>query len=57
MTDSNAHRHLLMIELGGDDPVAAADRVHSALPDAQVWGDVDPVDAAILIIDKHHVLI
>lgn len=40
-----------MIEVDGDDAVIAARRVAEALPDAQVWGDVDPVDAALLVID------
>ena len=24
----------------------------AALPDAQVWGEVDPVDAALLVMDR-----
>lgn len=44
-------RQVLMIEVAGDDAAAAARRVAEALPDAQVWGDVDPVDAALLVID------
>lgn len=44
-------RQVLMIELDGDDAVTAARRVAEALLDAQVWGDVDPVDAALLVID------
>lgn len=40
-----------MIELDADDATTAAARVLAALPDAQVWSKVDPVDAALLVID------
>ena len=44
-------RQVLMVEVDGDAAEAAAKRVAAALPDAQVWGGVDPVDAALLVID------
>lgn len=44
-------RQILMIELDAADIDAAAARIIAALPDAQVWGEVDPVDAALLVID------
>jgi hypothetical protein len=45
-------RQLLMIEVDADTVAEAALRIRAVLPDAQVWGDVDPVDAALLVIDQ-----
>lgn len=42
-----------MVELNGDDAEIAARRIVDAFPDAQVWGEVDPVDAALLVIDRN----
>lgn len=44
-------RQVLMIEVDGCDAETAAQRVIEAVPDAQVWGEVDPIDAALLVID------
>lgn len=44
-------RHVLIIELCGDTLADAVERVKATLPDAQLWGDVDPVAAALLVID------
>lgn len=44
-------RQLLMIEVNATDVAEAARRITALLPDAQVWGDVDPVAAALLVID------
>lgn len=44
-------RHVLMIELDGD-PVTAEWRIRAALPDAEVFGEVDPVQAALLVMDR-----
>jgi hypothetical protein len=45
-------RQLLMIEVNSATVLEAARRIVDALPDAQVWGNVDPVDAALLVIDQ-----
>lgn len=45
-------RQVLMIEVDGCDPETAAARIEAALPDARVWGVVDPVEAALLVIDR-----
>lgn len=42
-----------MVELNGNDAETAAKRITAAFPDAQVWGEVDPVDAALLVIDRN----
>jgi hypothetical protein len=49
--DGPVNRQVLMIEIDGPDVESAARRISAALPDAQVWGEVDPVEAALLVID------
>lgn len=44
------NRHVLMIEVDGT-PAEVAGRLEHLLPDARVWGEVDPVQAALLVID------
>lgn len=44
-------RQVLMIEINGDTPAAAAERLATALPDVQVWGGVDPCEAALIVLD------
>jgi hypothetical protein len=39
-----------MVEVEGETASDAAERVASVLPDAQVWGDIDPTLAALLVI-------
>jgi hypothetical protein len=42
-------RTVLMIEIDGD-AATAVERLGVACPDAQVWGEVDPVDAALYVL-------
>lgn len=44
-------RQILMVEIDGPDAETAARRLETALADARVWGEVDPVDAALLVFD------
>lgn len=44
-------RQILMVEIDGPDAETAARRLESVLPDAQVWGEIDGVDAALLVLD------
>ena len=41
-------RRVLMIEV---DDSTDAETLAALLPDAQVWGEVDPVDAALMVLD------
>lgn len=43
------NRVVVMVELDGDAD-SVVQRLTAACPDAQVWGDVDPVEAALLVI-------
>jgi hypothetical protein len=43
-------RCVVMVELDGD-PADAAARLEAALPDAVVWGSVEPTQAALLVLD------
>jgi hypothetical protein len=43
------NRVVVMVELDGDADTAA-ERLAAVCPDARVWGDVDPVEAALLVI-------
>lgn len=45
-------RQVLMIELDGTDAETAARRIETALPDVVVWGEVDPIQAALLVMDR-----
>lgn len=49
MEDMN--RHVLMVEIDSPDAETAAQRIEAALPDAVVWGAVDGVDAALLVLN------
>jgi hypothetical protein len=42
-------RQILMVEIDGPDVETAATRIEAALADARVWGEVDGVDAALLV--------
>lgn len=44
-------RHVLIVELDGD-PAEAEQRIKAALPDACVFGEVDPVDAALMVVER-----
>jgi hypothetical protein len=41
-----------MVEVEGETASEAAERVALLLPDAQVWGSLDPVEAALLVIGE-----
>jgi hypothetical protein len=47
----NPRQCVLMVELVGD-PVDAERRIRAALPDAEVFGEVDPVEAALLVMKR-----
>lgn len=40
-----------MVEVSGEDAGDAADRLERALRDVRVWGEVDPTQAALLVLD------
>jgi hypothetical protein len=44
-------RQILMVEIDGPDVETAATRIEAALADARVWGEVDGVDAALLVLN------
>lgn len=44
-------RHVLMIEVEGD-PRRVAARLEELVPDLQVFGEVDPIDAALLVVKR-----
>jgi hypothetical protein len=50
--DGGVIRQILIVEIDAPDAETAARRIAAICPDAQVWGEVDPVDAAILVIDN-----
>jgi hypothetical protein len=43
-------RCVVMVEVDGD-PADAAARLEAALPDAVVWGSVEPTQAALIVLD------
>lgn len=45
-------RHVLMVELPARDAQQAADILEDAFPNLRVWGEVDPVDAALLVVTR-----
>ena len=45
-------RQILMVEIDGPDAETAAQRLEDLVPDARVWGEVDGVQAALLVIDS-----
>jgi hypothetical protein len=48
--DGPMPRRVLMIEV--DARADVEQRVVAALPDAQLWGEVDPVEAAMLVMER-----
>lgn len=50
---ASVERVVLMVEIDSPNAETAAARLSDALPDATVWGEVDGVDAALLIMDRH----
>jgi hypothetical protein len=44
-------RRILMVEIKSPDAETAERRIVDALPDAVVWGEVDGVDAALLVLN------
>jgi hypothetical protein len=44
-------RQILMVEIDGPDAETAAARIEALLADARVWGEVDGVDAALLVLN------
>jgi hypothetical protein len=44
-------RRILMVEIASPDAETAERLICEALPDAVVWGEVDGVDAALLVLN------
>ena len=44
-------RIILMVEINGPDAETAANRLEALAPDVRVWGEVDGVDAALLVLN------
>jgi hypothetical protein len=49
-------RQILMIEIDGPDAETAARRLEAAIPDAKAWGEVDPCEAALLVMKRQPVI-
>lgn len=41
-------RRVLIIEI---DESTSSDELSALMPDAQVWGEIDPVEAALMVLD------
>ncbi len=46
------NRQILMVEIDGPNAETAARRIEALIPDARVWGEVDPIQAALLVLDR-----
>lgn len=47
---ATVNRRILMVEIEAPDAETAAQRLAAVMPDATVWGEVDGVDAALLVL-------